>query len=38
MSVNMEGRVGLTGSEKWVTESAAMRFNVLIQWIGLTSV
>ena len=34
MSVNMGERVGLTGSEKWVTESAAMRFSVLIQWIG----
>ena len=33
MSVNMGERVGLTGSEKWVTESAAMRFSVLIQWI-----
>ena len=34
MSVNMGERVGLTGSEKWVTESAAMRFSVLIRWIG----
>ena len=34
MSVNMGERVGLTGSEKWVAESAAMRFSVLFQRIG----
>ena len=34
MSVNMGERAGYTGSGNWVTESAAMRFSVLIQWTG----